>query len=279
MDTLQTIFTEQIEAILAHELAHIKRHDYLANILQTMVEILGFYHPAVWWISRQMRVERENCCDDLAVRLCQDRLCYAKALTAMEEIRGSQSAWALAASGGNLLNRIRRLLTHDIHVEEKPNWLPSVLAMLMIISLILPTALALNAEKTSAYQAPQVTSRVDDHGRLIDKVDYPFLSDPEVIGGWKSVDFVKNIEDFDPTKKHWQGDLWLNHMIFEEGGRMAALPLTWTRGLVLGDDTASKYIIRKINNDTYLFFEWKSGDYTYRYRKPSYYVLKKVDEP
>ena len=57
----------QVEAILLHELAHIRRHDYLVNLLQTVAESLLFYHPAVWWISGVIRTERENCCDDLVV--------------------------------------------------------------------------------------------------------------------------------------------------------------------------------------------------------------------
>ena len=64
----------QLEAVIAHELAHIRRHDYLVNLVQTAVETLLFYHPASWWISRQIRVEREHCCDDVAVELCGDRL-------------------------------------------------------------------------------------------------------------------------------------------------------------------------------------------------------------
>jgi len=63
----------QLKAMIAHELAHIKCCDYLVNIAQTVVEILGFYHPAVWWVSRQIRIERENCCDDIAVGLIQNR--------------------------------------------------------------------------------------------------------------------------------------------------------------------------------------------------------------
>ena len=59
----------EIELILAHELAHVKRHDWLANLTQTVIEILLFYHPAMWWVSNQIRKERENCCDDMAVAL------------------------------------------------------------------------------------------------------------------------------------------------------------------------------------------------------------------
>jgi len=100
----------QVEAILLHELAHIRRYDYLVNVLQRSVEGLLFYHPAVWWMSRVMRNERENCCDDLVVEMSGDAHEYARALAALEENRGSGCEPAVAARGGNLVKRIRRLL-------------------------------------------------------------------------------------------------------------------------------------------------------------------------
>src|SRR5688500_15758655 len=72
--------TEQLEMLRAHELAHVRRHDYLGNAMQSAAETLLFYHPAVWWISRQIRIERENCCDDMAVMTCGDAIRYARAL-------------------------------------------------------------------------------------------------------------------------------------------------------------------------------------------------------
>jgi GWxTD domain-containing protein len=101
---------EQIESILLHELAHIRRHDYLVNLLQIVIEGLVFYHPAVWWMSGVMRAERENCCDDLVVATQGDALAYAAALTALEENRGTVREAALAATGGSLMKRVRRLL-------------------------------------------------------------------------------------------------------------------------------------------------------------------------
>src|ERR687891_1536007 len=97
---------QQLEAILAHELAHIRRHDYLVNLLQTLVETLLFYHPAVWWLSRRIRLEREHCCDDLAVSLCGDPYTYASALADLEQLRGSGQL-VVAATGGSLLQRVR----------------------------------------------------------------------------------------------------------------------------------------------------------------------------
>lgn len=99
----------QVEALLLHELAHIRRHDYLINLLQTVVETLLFYHPAVWWVSGVMRRERENCCDDLVVNVTGDRHGYASALLTLAESRGVMMP-AAAATGGDLKRRIERML-------------------------------------------------------------------------------------------------------------------------------------------------------------------------
>jgi len=134
---------QQLQAILAHELAHIKRHDYLFNILQTVVEILGFFHPAVWWISHKIRVERENCSDDLALSLCPDKLSYAHALTTMEEIRSDRLNLAVAASGGSLFERICRLLSKDNKRQSKLTWLPSAVSIALLLAIVITTTFAL----------------------------------------------------------------------------------------------------------------------------------------
>jgi GWxTD domain-containing protein len=112
---LSAMRPEQIEAILLHELAHIRRHDYLVNLLQALVEGLLFYHPAAWWISAVIRAEREHCCDDLAAAAigADGAYEYALALTALEASRlgtGLESAAGVAAAGGNLMRRIQRML-------------------------------------------------------------------------------------------------------------------------------------------------------------------------
>ncbi len=89
--TLLGLSEQQLAAVLTHELAHIRRHDYLVNLLQNLVETLLFYHPAVWWTSERMRQERELCCDDAAVDSCGDALCYARALTVLEKLRAYRS--------------------------------------------------------------------------------------------------------------------------------------------------------------------------------------------
>jgi beta-lactamase regulating signal transducer with metallopeptidase domain len=101
---------EELEALLAHELAHIRRGDHMANMVQNVLEAVLFYHPAAWWLSARVRQEREHCCDDIAVAFTGDRAGYARALTAMESLRPVHPALALGARGGKLLPRIRRVL-------------------------------------------------------------------------------------------------------------------------------------------------------------------------
>ena len=114
--TVNNMSTAQVEAILAHELAHIGGRDYILNIIQTIVEILFYYHPAVWWISANIRAERENRCDDIAVRLCGNSLTYAKALLALQEMQHQNIktyGLAMTFSGqrkGFLLKRVKRIL-------------------------------------------------------------------------------------------------------------------------------------------------------------------------
>ena len=104
---LTGLTSDQLEAVIAHELAHIVRHDYVINLFQSIVESVLFYHPAVWWVSSTVRTERESCCDDIAVGLTGDRITYSRALLALEETR---MRLAPAATGSNLKARIARLL-------------------------------------------------------------------------------------------------------------------------------------------------------------------------
>ena len=177
---LTGLSAEQLEAILAHELAHIRRCDYLINILQTIVEILGFYHPAVWWVSHKIRAERENCCDDLAVSISGDRVCYAKALTSMEEIRTGHGQLAVAADSGNLFKRIYRLLGKDSEEKTGFSWIPAATAILLILALVIPTALALTAKSNPQQSAPKTDSDKPSlticTGRIINSKGNPLAS-------------------------------------------------------------------------------------------------------
>jgi GWxTD domain-containing protein len=140
---------EQVEAILLHELAHIGRADYLVNILQTGIEGLLFYHPAVWWVSAVMRAERENCCDDTVVALQGNAHQYAAALFTVEQKRGSVPQPILAANGGSLPRRIRRLLGRP---DARDLAMPVFPAALLVIS----TAVALAAWQPATPPKPPI---------------------------------------------------------------------------------------------------------------------------
>lgn len=129
----------QMEAVLAHELAHIRRHDYLVNLLQSVVETLFFYHPAVWFLSRRVRLEREHCCDDDAVAVVGDPVAYAGALTDLEMLRQGAPALAMAANGGSLLRRVERLLAP--RSEAASSWSTTTgLLTLVVVFAVLATA-------------------------------------------------------------------------------------------------------------------------------------------
>ena len=124
----------QIESILLHELAHIRRHDYLINTLQRCIESVLFYHPAVWWISSVMRREREHCCDDLVVAISGNPHEYARALAALEQKRLSPAA--VAATGGSLMKRIRRLL----YPRTSGAWSPFVAVLILVLTAVATVA-------------------------------------------------------------------------------------------------------------------------------------------
>src|SRR5690606_32589603 len=99
----------QLRAVIAHELAHVRRLDAFVNLFQILAEALLFYHPALWWLNRRVRAERELCCDEVAVSMTGDRLSYARALAAMAEWK-CPPGLAMAANRAPLPARILHVL-------------------------------------------------------------------------------------------------------------------------------------------------------------------------
>lgn len=155
-----------LEALLAHEVAHIRRHDYLVNLAQNVVETLLFYHPAVWWISGRIRAEREHIADDIAARQLGEPRRLALALSELDKLQFSTHHLAQAANGGDLMFRIKRLVRPDTHA---PSWK----AAIPVIALgILSAAAFANAQPAHA------TAQKVDQQALVDfnscpKPEYP----------------------------------------------------------------------------------------------------------
>lgn len=158
LSALSSLPPSYVQALLAHELGHVRRLDYLVNVLQSCVEALLFYHPAVHWVSRCMRIEREHCCDDIAVQLTGEPLRYARALAEMETLRARLPEPALAANGGSLMFRIERILKRPSASQAEPR-------ALLTAGCVLASALGLALAGVWACSSPgegaQATATVE----------------------------------------------------------------------------------------------------------------------
>lgn len=132
LSMLTQLPADQIEALLAHELAHVRRLDWIWNGLQRVVEALLFYHPVVWWLSRRIRQERENACDDLAVAACGDAIVLVEALANLEKLRMPAHIFALSADGGSLMQRVTRLISP--HAPARLGWNVPVALLAVLFS-------------------------------------------------------------------------------------------------------------------------------------------------
>jgi beta-lactamase regulating signal transducer with metallopeptidase domain len=177
VSALTHLSPDQLEVVLAHELAHIRRGDYLWNMIQTAVETLFFFHPAVWWLGGHLRQQRELCCDDVALGCCSDPVVYATALLRLEEQRGSRLQLAMAldghGSGSGLKARIIRILdgspgdATERRRELGPLSLVGVSAMLGLFFLPLPHVLADHAKPPHLLAAaiyPSPRSHIEGTG-------------------------------------------------------------------------------------------------------------------
>lgn len=129
---------QQIDAVLAHELAHIRREDYMINLIQSIIESLFFFHPGMWYISSKIREERENCCDDAALAVCTKSTDYANTLLYFKELSAQKqySAVAFSGSGNQMLNRIKRMLMKPKQKFDKSDKFIAGMIMIAAIAVI-----------------------------------------------------------------------------------------------------------------------------------------------
>ena len=147
---LTALSAEEVESILIHELAHIRRKDFMVNLLQNLMEIVFFFNPAVLWVSALIKSERENCCDDMVVAQTSSKVSYIKALVSCEEYHSAMPAYAMGLGGknGHFLNRVKRMLSNNnqsLNRVEK-----AVLTICLVSAVVITAAFSKPAkEKTS----------------------------------------------------------------------------------------------------------------------------------
>jgi beta-lactamase regulating signal transducer with metallopeptidase domain len=214
---------QQLEALLAHELAHIRRHDYLINLLQMLVETLCFYHPAVWLTSARIRIERELCCDDIAVDACGDAVSYAQALTKVARMQISHPGLALGATGGPFLQRIQRLL--GVATTSRPAYpLWVTVASLVMIFAVMFTGSYAQSTSPGTLAPAETESDATLRGRIVDA-----RSGQPIAGASVRAQYITGVEN--PTRCpigdcEYIVDRVAGKIAFHRitTGRMAALP-------------------------------------------------------
>ena len=209
----------QWEAILAHELAHIRRHDYVMNLVQIVIETLLFYHPAAWWLSRCIRAERENCCDDIAAEYCGSPVALAEGLAAIEAARLKNGATGLAVaavgsgSQDSTLRRVRRILGFS---DAAPAGDRTWLAGLLVLALLLIAGVVGHRVGAQVDGSPQDTWAEGEEGVVNAIEEAGADSQPELAGG--------AVSKLLPL--HTNGSISL-HMKSTAGGRNGVVQLPW----------------------------------------------------
>jgi len=178
---VNTLTTEEVEGIIAHELAHVMRSDYLVNILQCIVEAIYYYHPAVWWITANIKLERENCCDDIALAGGISPVTYSTALVKLQELSHVPTmSLAMAASGDRhqLLNRIKRILNMNHtkrNIKEKSIATATMLVVALLFSSHLLTGNTTAGDKETNSLTPQIDLLRTESSDLMSKTYYPTI--------------------------------------------------------------------------------------------------------
>ena len=181
---MNQLSTREVEAILAHEIAHFKRNDYIFNFCQLLIESVFYYHPAIWWISSKIRIEREHCCDDVALTICDNQLLYAKSLLyILQKNPVHQNQVVLSFSGSKkqyLLNRIKRILNQSQNrttMTEK----------ISITGLLLAFGIILSISASLPYSNKNLVSVIKDNLFPVDQD-----STPRPIRRFKEISVTEN---------------------------------------------------------------------------------------
>ncbi len=235
---------EQVEAIIAHELAHIKRADYLINIIQSFVEVIFFYHPVVWWISSIIKEERENVCDDLALELSDHPSELAKALVFIGHFELQQPTLAMSAIGNKntLKRRVKRMMGENKHKSIKNRVYSVSLLLLIIISF---SAIACSTAKGESYYQEKNTNLVykEDAGG-----DKRFINTDYQTDDLRSYVFYKR---FHGEKIKWEATVDGSKLItlYKDGDLVASDEFSQYEDMILDEVDDIDWEMRELQED------------------------------
>lgn len=277
---LENLKSEDLKNIIFHELCHYKRKDTLILYLSKLISIIYWFNPFILYSLKECKRALELSCDEMVLSHIgqEKKLSYGytiiNLLNYTKNYKNTTMALTMMGSKKQVSHRIE--LIRDF---KQKGFLSKVVAIASIcfITLFIFTEGSIDASEyiNSEIQWRYIIDR-DGSLRKVDDLDIPFTPDENVLGKWSSVDFVKNINDFHPNERKCKDELFLKNLEFLSNGQTPFHWSRWTKGIVIhyGDKTASKYYIKNINGEYYMFFQWKSGDYSFRNRTPWYYVLK-----
>lgn len=253
--------------VFIHEISHIKRKDILRIYLTQIILAVHWFNPFIWYAYKLFREDTELCCDNKVLNKLDNNEVKNYGMTIIKLMSNFSGAHrrtaAVGAVGSKDENKKRiKMISKYKRITAKN----AALGVMIVIIFVMTT---LTDSKAFAIQQLKIA----------DNINVPFEADEEVLGNWDSIDFVPSIESFQRNKSYWNKDIVKLSIQFNEDGSTQMSWFTWTKGLILhhGEKTASKYYIKEIDGNKYLFMEWKSGDYTYRGEITGYYVFKKVN--
>ncbi|MDY7537811.1 M56 family metallopeptidase [Undibacterium sp. 5I1] len=222
-----------LEALLAHELAHISRFDYAVNLIQSLIEMLLFYHPAVWWISKQIRIEREQIADDLAARILGEPRRLALALQELDLFQFSTPQLAQAAHGGHLMSRIKRLLRPEV---QPINWKAAM--SVVTLSAVCLSVYAHSASQANPQADPNTSGVVKSNAaKQASSASTHKITDP-------IIDFNKCHPEYpsDSLAKGEEGSVYMSVLI-DRDGTIKQTKLDKTSGFPALDEAVSKKLL------------------------------------
>lgn len=201
----------EVDAILAHELAHVYRNDFLLNIFLSVIEVLFYFNPAVWWIAANVRTERENCCDDIAIKLCGNSLVYAKALLSLQELSQSVPGYAMAFTGpkNQLLQRIKRILSQP---RTQSNMFEKFTATCLLMFTVVLFSIGANSYNYNEniqqqYFANEMTALMQDSNRAEGISHFDLTAKRDTIPKSKKQRYIKKSDEGEVELEIEAGDI------------------------------------------------------------------------